>query len=483
MTGLAKRDRAASGRAAGDGGGTLSGHRSSILVAALSSAFGVALLQVTAALEVAIRADDVTGQSATVATMLTILATVFLVIAVYVGPVVTVNTFATIVAGRARQIALLRLIGSSAVTPRRRLARQGLVVGVVGSLIGAGAGTAVAAGLVRFAVGVGWLPDLGYTWASLGLVVPVVAVTLTTWAASWIGSRRVLTVTPLQALSGSEELSRKEAVAQPIRTVAAIVLGVVGTAVLLLGVAVGTVNPIGVLIGVVGGMLSFTGLVLGAHLVMPPLLSLVGRGLGGSPSARLASENALRHPERSSRSTIGLVIGVTLVTTFGVAIATWADLIRAAQEAQPGVYEGVDGLLVAVQAVFSSLVGFSAVIAAVGLVNSLSLGVLQRTRELGLLRALGFSVGQVRRMIVAEAGQLTVTAVALGLVLGGFYGWCGAQSLLGSITGSPGLVLPSVLWPVIAVIVVGAAVLTVVASITPARRATRVSPVTALAVE
>jgi putative ABC transport system permease protein len=78
---------------------------------------------------------------------------------------------------------------------------------------------------------------------------------------------------------------------------------------------------------------------------------------------------------------------------------------------------------------------------------------------------------------------LTTAAVVLGLILGAFYGWAGAQSLLGSIDGSSGLVVPVFPWLVIAIIVVAAIILTIVASVAPSRRATRVAPVTALAVE
>lgn len=461
---------------------SLHGHGPSVLVAALSAAFGVALLQITGALGAVMLATRL-SDSVTFMLALQSLAWVFIAIAVYVGAIVTANTFATIVAGRVRAIALLRLIGSSATAQRRTVAREGLLVGVVGAAVGAVVGTAVAWALARVSVAVGWIPEFEYSWASLSLVTPVVAVVLTTWLASWIGSRRVLSVTPLEALGGSQERSREQTVRRPVRTAAAIVLMAVGVATLLLGVAVGLVHPLGVLVGVVGGILSFSGLVLGAHLVMPPALRLVGRMLGGAASTRLAAENALRYPERSSRTTIGLVIGVTLITMFGVAIQTFGDMVRAAQAAQPETYAGMDEVLTAVTAVFSTLVGFSALIAAVGLINNLSLSVLQRTRELGLLRALGFSVRQLRGMVLAESVQLTVTAVLVGLVLGTFYGWCGAQSVLGSINGSPGIVLPGIPWPMIAVIVGAAALLTWVASIAPSRRATRVSPVAALAVE
>lgn len=458
-------------------------HASSILVAGLSAAFGVALLQVTGVLADVIAADDVTGSSPMVALMLQLVAAVFIVIAVYVGAIVTVNTFATIVAGRARLIALLRLIGASARAQRRAVAREGLVVGLIGAAAGTVVGTALALGLERIAVAAGWVPDIAHQWVDPVLVLPVVAVVLTTWLSSWIGSRRVLSVTPLQAIGGSQPLSNEELRKRPGRNAIAIVLMSIGGVFLVLGMLVGLVSPFGVMIGVVGGVLSFTGLVLGAHLFMPPALRLVGRMLGRSPSARLAAENSLRYPERSSRTTIGVVIGVTLVTMFGVAMASFRVLIMQAQAAQPEVYEGTEQMLDAVTAVFSTLVGVSALIAAVGLVNALSLSVLQRTRELGLLRALGFSRGQLRRMVFSESLQLTATAVVVGLMLGTFYGWVGAQSLLGSMYGSPGIVAPGVPWLVLGVVVASAVALTIVATIAPTRRATRVSPITALAID
>jgi putative ABC transport system permease protein len=462
---------------------SLKDHGSSILVAGLSSAFGVALLQVTGALAESIRQDDVAGSSQTVALMLGLVASVFIVIAVYVGAIVTANTFATIVAGRARTIALLRLIGSSARTQRRQIAREGLLVGAIGSLAGAVVGTALAVGLVRVAVVTDTIPAFDYDYNEPVLLLPIVAVVVTTWLASWVGSRRVLTVTPLQAIGGSQEASHERLLARPGRNALAIVLMSIGAGLLVLGILVGLVNPAGVLIGLIGGVLSFTGLVLGAHLFMPPALRLVGRMLGRSPSARLAAENALRYPERSSRTTIGVVIGVTLVTMFGVAMASFKLIVLTAQASEPELYQGVEQMLDAVTGVFSALIGVSALIAAVGLVNSLSLSVLQRTRELGLLRALGFTVQQLRRMILAESVQLTATAVLVGLALGAVYGWAGAQALLGSINGLPGIVLPGVPWTLLAVVVAAAALLTAIATITPSRRATRVSPVTALAVE
>ena len=118
--------------------------------------------------------------------------------------------------------------------------------------------------------------------------------------------------------------------------------------------------------------------------------------------------------------------------------------------------------------IFSILIGFSGIIAAVGLVNNLSLSVLQRTRELGLLRALGFSVQQLRRMILSESAQLTAHR-------GRRSGSCSAASTAGrapsrcsaAINGSPGFVFPAVPWVILAVVVVGGAALTAIASWAP----------------
>lgn len=454
-----------------------------LLVAALAGTFGVALLHITGLLGAAIAADDVTGSSDTVALMLGIVALVFIVIAIYVSAIVTANTVATVVAGRTRLIALLRLIGSSARAQRVQIAREGLFIGLVGAAIGVVLGTGIAFALSVFAVANDLMPATDYDYVNVAIVLPAVAVVVTTWLASWVGSRRVLRVRPIQAIGNSNEQDREELARHRGRNITALVLFVVGIGLLAAGVIWGLTEPYGVLVGMVGGLVSFTGIVLGAHVVMPPVLRLVGRLFGGSPAARLAAENAVRHPERSSRMTIGLVIGVTLVTTFSVTMESYRAMLLAAQEARPEVYAGIDEMLNVTVAVFTVLIGFSALIAAIGMVNTLSLSVMQRTRELGLLRALGFDRRQLRRMIVVESAALTLAATVTGIVLGFGYGWAGAQALLGGAQGEPVFVFPGIPWALFGGLLLAAGVLTLVASITPARRAMRVSPVVALAVD
>jgi putative ABC transport system permease protein len=460
------------------------GMGASILVAALSSAFGVILLSTTAYLAAMLSADPWLGDSDTLAMVLSIIGGVLLGVALYVAAIVTANTFATVVAGRTRRIALLRLIGASARAQRGEVARQGLVVGVIGALAGLVAGVAVAAAGTAAASALLSIEATGFSLVQPILLLPAAVVALTTWAAAWAGSRRVLAVTPLQAIGGAVEEGYAELAARRGRTVFAAVLFAIGAALLALGILAGLVTPAGVVVAFVGGVFSFTGLVRGAGVIMPPVLRLVGRAFGSSATARLAAENALRHPERSSRMAIGVVIGVTLVTMFAVALETMKSVIAGSSGGEPA--PEMVAIVDTFAGVMMSLVAVSAVIAAVGLVNLLTLGVVQRRRELGLLRALGVSRAQVRTIVLLEAAHLTVSALVTGLVLGVGYGWAGAQSVLGSVAmppawQSPNFVLPAIPLIPVLVIVAATAALTLVATVIPTRLATRVTPIAALA--
>lgn len=459
------------------------GMGATILVSAISVAFGVLLISATAYLSGVFLATPTYGTSDTLAAIAALLSALLLAVAVYVAAIVTANTFATIVAGRTRRIALLRLIGASARSQRAEIARQGFVVGAIGAVLGWGAGTVVAMiglpMLDRF-MGV----SVGYPGVQPASVLPVVVVTLTTWAAAWAGSRRVLTVTPLQALGGSVEQAHEVATRQRGRNAATIVLGAVGVLFLVGGLLLGLITPLGVIVAFFGGLFSFTALSLAAVVIMPPLLRLTGRLFGRSATARLAAENALRYPERSSRMAIGVVMGVALVTMFAVAAESAKSLITASSGGEPDMY--FNQMVDSFAAVMMALVAVSAVIAGVGLVNLLTIGVVQRRRELGLLRALGLTSGQVRRMVLLEATHVTLTALVFGLLLGTAYGWIAAQSVLGAVPMppqwlSPTFVLPAV--PVVPTLIVAiaTAVLTLIAAVVPTRLATRATPVEALA--
>jgi putative ABC transport system permease protein len=456
-----------------------------VLVAALGTTFGSALVIAPGIVTEALAASGL-SELGPVKAILSVVGWLFLGIALYVGAIVTANTCATLIAGQTRIIALQRLVGATGASLRARITRTGLVVGVLGGLIGAVVGTGLSALFVVVLRGNGFLPDTAYTIVPWELVLPVVAVVLATWGAFAAGSRRVLTVTPLEALSSSVEPSHDDVRSGTARKIWAIVLMAAGGLLLLVGLLASALSPIAVLPAALGGFVSFAGVAVGATIVMPPVLQLIGRIGARDPVVLLAGRNAVRAPGRSARATIGLVIGVTLLVTFAVALGIMQHVLGAQLQAMDQgqmtkeMLEGQRDFFVQLNAVVSVIVGFSAVIAAVGVVNALALGVLQRRRELGLLRVLGLTGAQVRRMIVTEAVQMVVAAVVTGLVLGTFYGWVGGQTLLGSLGFATTPVLPPL---TVGIVVVGALVLAVVATIAPVRRAMRVPPTEALAVD
>lgn len=466
------------------------GMGASILVATISSAFGVLLILATLFIGALLRSDPYIGDSGTLMVIIAMLSVLLVGLAMYVAAIVTANTFQTVVAGRTRQIALHRLIGATAQRERRRIGSQGAVVGAIGALLGLVLG--VLLGWAGTRLGIGAMIDAGnlrddFSFSVLEpvLLAPAAAVVLTTWAAAWSGSRAVLAVTPLQAVGAATPATHGSFVARRGRNVFAIILVVAGLALLAAGVALGLVNPVGVVVAFLGGLVSFTGLAMAATVIMPPLLNLSGALFGGSASARMAAQNAMRYPERSSRMSIGVVMGVTLVMMFAVALETVkaVSIASSGGEVDPMLATSMDLFT----AVMMGVMAVSAVIAGIGLVNLLTIGVVQRKRELGLLRTVGMSNRQLRSMILFEAAHITLTSLIAGLALGTLYGWAGAQSLLGSTRFSldgpepPTLVLPAVpLLPTL--IVIGATVvLTLVAALVPTRIATRVTPVQVLA--
>ena len=454
-------------------------HVATIVVSALATAFSVSLILLTGVMSAAMDASAM--GSGTFRIMLLIVSVIFIVIALYVGSIVTANTFATVIAGRTRQIALLRLLGATSARVRARVAAEGLIAGAVGATVGFALATGGVAVLTLIGPGAGWLPaERAYPlFDPLGLAA-VLVVVLTTWAAAWSGSRRVAGVSPIAATGAAIEARTGGRSLGRARSVWALILMILGAAVLGLGILLGMATPLAIIVSFFGGLISFTGVAIGAHLVMPPVLRLAGSVLGRGPVSRVAVANSERYPERTSRSAIGLVIGITLVTMFAVALASYERMTLMMFAGDPELEAGFSSALAVTTVICTALVGFSAVIAAVGMVNTLSLGVLQRTRELGLLRALGFTGGQVRGMVVAESAQITLSALGLGLALGVFYGWAAAQSLLGAQVG---LVPPVIPWPVLAGVVGFGIALAAGAAAAPARRAVRVAPVAALAVD
>lgn len=454
-----------------------------VVIAAVSAFFGVALTQGARLMRDLLGGDPSAGMISAAALFV---AWVFIGIGSYTAAVVTANAFATLVAGRVRTIALLRLLGARASRLRRDLAREGLAAGAAGSMVGLAIALIGYRAAVGAAVAAGALPAIAYTWVDPGVVAPTLVAVVTVGVSAYAGSRVVGQVAPIQALSADIE-APIEQVRMGRRARAGIAaLVVVGVVLLAGGVAIGLRFPGGVLVAFWGGVASFTGVVAGGVFIVPRLMRWVSTAFGRSVPATLARDYATRSPRAATRGAIGMVVGVALIVMFVVALATMRDITHGAlvnDPARPPSAEDLqmyDRMIGITTAVMVALTAISAVLAAIGMIANLALSVLRRRRDLGLLRAVGATGGQVRAMIVLEALLTSVVSIGFGAVLGVLYGWAGAQSTFGVVAG--GLVAPVVPWPLIGTILVAAAGLALAASAGPALRASRISPTRALEV-
>lgn len=134
----------------------------------------------------------------------------------------------------------------------------------------------------------------------------------------------------------------------------------------------------------------------------------------------------------------------------------------------------LDGVLTMIQV----LLGLAILIAVLGIVNTLALSVLERTRELGLLRAVGLGRAATMRMVTVESVVISVFGALLGLVVGSGLGAAVVAAL--EEEGITQLALP---WSDMGTYLLLAGVVGVVAAVLPAARAARTDVLTAIAYE
>ncbi|ADI07457.1 ABC transport system integral membrane protein [Streptomyces bingchenggensis BCW-1] len=124
------------------------------------------------------------------------------------------------------------------------------------------------------------------------------------------------------------------------------------------------------------------------------------------------------------------------------------------------------------------LLALAIVVAVLGVVNTLALSVVERTREIGLMRAIGMSRRQLRRMIRLESVVIALFGALLGLGLG--MGWGATAQKLLALEGLKTLEIP---WSTIITVFIGSAVVGLVAALLPAFRAGRMNVLNAIATE
>ena len=125
-----------------------------------------------------------------------------------------------------------------------------------------------------------------------------------------------------------------------------------------------------------------------------------------------------------------------------------------------------------------ALLGLAILIALLGIANTLALSIFERTREIGLLRAVGMTRSQLRSAIRWESVIIALQGTALGLVIGLFFGWALVRAL-----EDEGFSVFRVPYGSIVVIVVLAAVAGMVAAISPSRRAAKLDVLRAVVSE
>ncbi|GHE43011.1 membrane protein [Streptomyces longispororuber] len=125
-----------------------------------------------------------------------------------------------------------------------------------------------------------------------------------------------------------------------------------------------------------------------------------------------------------------------------------------------------------------ALLGLAIIIAVLGVVNTLALSVVERTREIGLLRAIGLARRQLRRMIRLESVVIAVFGAVLGIALGLVWGVSTQQVL--ALQGLKAFAVP---WSTVVAVVVGSVVVGIVAALLPALRASRMNVLEAIAHE
>lgn len=141
------------------------------------------------------------------------------------------------------------------------------------------------------------------------------------------------------------------------------------------------------------------------------------------------------------------------------------------REQQAGFINQLLGLVTA-------LLALAVLIALFGIVNTLGLSIFERTRELGLLRAVGMTRGQVRSMIRWESVIIAVLGAVLGVAIGVLYGWAMQQAL-----ASEGVTELSVPGVQLLLYVALAGVAGVLAAVLPARRAAKLNVLEAISYE
>jgi putative ABC transport system permease protein len=266
-------------------------------------------------------------------------------IALLVGAFVIFNTLSITVAQRTREFATLRTLGASRKQVMRAVRIEGLVIGLLGSLIGLVSGLGIAKGMVALfsALGVD-LPEASTVVASKTVIISILLGTGITLLASILPAKRATRVPPIAAVREGSTLPPTRMAAHSHNAGLGVTLA--SLAAISLGIFAGGLSAlaVGLLLG--GGVLGlFVGIALLAPRLVTPLARIIGlpaRRAGGV-AGELAGANAVRNPGRTASTAAALMIGLTLVTVVAVLGAGINSATRSAISEQVDADYIVDG--------------------------------------------------------------------------------------------------------------------------------------------
>ncbi|HEX2412172.1 MAG TPA: FtsX-like permease family protein [Solirubrobacteraceae bacterium] len=241
-------------------------------------------------------------------------------IALFVGAFVIFNTLSITVAQRTREFATLRTLGASRRQVLRSVQVEGLVIGLLASLVGLILGIGIAKGMNALFVAFGIdLPSAGTVVSARTIIVSLLLGTVITLLSTVVPARRATRVPPIAAVREGSELPASRMQQHSTK----VALGVIGASIAAMSAGVFANGLAGGAVALLlgGGVLSlFVGVALLAPRLVKPLAQLVGwpaRRTGGS-AGRLASSNSVRNPSRTAATAAALMVGLTLVTAVAV---------------------------------------------------------------------------------------------------------------------------------------------------------------------
>ena len=262
---------------------------------------------------------------------------VFALIALFVGSFIIYNTFSIIVAQRTRELALLRAIGAGRGQVLRSVILEAFVVGFGASVIGVGFGVLLAMGLNALMQSVGFSgPDTPIVIPASAVISSIVVGTLITLASAFFPARRAATIPPVAAM---RDVAVDRTGASRRRLASGIVLLVAGIGLLWSGLNGDSDYGLQMVGG--GALFVFLGVTVIGPIAAAPIASVLGwpfqrlRGMSG----RLARENAMRNPRRTSTTASALMIGIGLVGFIAVtAQSIKVSVVEAIDQSVKGQY-------------------------------------------------------------------------------------------------------------------------------------------------